>query len=396
MRHRVIVLFFFIAFGAIAGIAKNSKGRVSFQFYGSQWSVRVSDKLHFSMPDSSSLMPYDTVLIKDTYEDCLALKSQKRLNDWAYMKMLDSLSVACYGNTDEAVLMKTYLFKKSGYDVVLLRAGNPLYMGYYTKNTVYGHSFFTISGRDYYSDGEIKGNAKINTFLIGNGKPVSFDMKEQPLLDYKRTRNRIFESGKGKIGDDPITREIPNPIAIEVSVNQNLLNFYAQYPSSGKNYDYMTRWAMMANVPLDEDVKRQIYPTLQKELAGLSQYDAVNRLLIFTQTAFNFKYDEDIWGYDRAFFAEETLFYPYTDAEDRVILLSRLVRDLVGLEVVILYYPGHLALGVHFDEEIEGASVIYNGDRFVICDTMYIGADVGEVLSLFNDEDPTRIILLYK
>lgn len=188
----------------------------------------------------------------------------------------------------------------------------------------------------------------------------------------------------------------------------NLMHFFSQYPSSMKNYDFMTRWSMMANTPLDDYVTQQIYPVLKKQLQGLSQLEAAQRLLWWIQgrvdieesnpkqNCFLYAYDEEVWGHDRAFYAEETLFYPYCDSEDRVILLSRLIRDLLGLEVVILYFPGHLSLAIHFDEELEGASVIYNSDRFVIADPTYIGSIIGETMPTFDNEDPERMILLYK
>ena len=89
-----------------------------------------------------------------------------------------------------------------------------------------------------------------------------------------------------------------------------------------------------------------LYTPLREQLAGLDKKEAAERLLNFVQTAFVYEYDEKVWGHDRAFFAEETLFYPYCDCEDRSILFSRLVRDLLGLDAVLVYYPGHLATAV--------------------------------------------------
>jgi hypothetical protein len=72
----------------------------------------------------------------------------------------------------------------------------------------------------------------------------------------------------------------------------------------------------------------------REKLKGLSQKEAMERLLNWVQTAFVYEYDDKVWGDDRAFFPEETLYYPYCDCEDRSILLSRLVRDLLGLKAI--------------------------------------------------------------
>lgn len=106
-----------------------------------------------------------------------------------------------------------------------------------------------------------------------------------------------------------------------------------------------------------------------------------------------YEYDDKVWGGDRAFFADETLYYPYCDCEDQSILFSRLVRDLLGLEVVLVYYPGHLATAVQFTENITGDYVAMNGKRYVICDPTYIGAPVGATMPEM-DNAKAKIILL--
>lgn len=116
-------------------------------------------------------------------------------------------------------------------------------------------------------------------------------------------------------------------------------------------------------------------------------------LLNFVQTAFVYEYDDKVWGYDRAFFAEETLFYPYCDCEDRSILFSRLVRDLLGLKVVLIYYPGHLATAVRFSENVTGDYLSVNTSRYVICDPTYIGAPVGRTMPNMNNGN-AKVILL--
>ena len=116
----------------------------------------------------------------------------------------------------------------------------------------------------------------------------------------------------------------------------------------------MTRWATYANAPMDEEVVNYLYPQIREKIKGMSAYDAASRLLNWVQSGFNYQYDDVVWGEDRAFFGEETLYYPYCDCEDRSILFSHLVRDLLDLDVVLVYYPGHLGTAVAFNEPVEG------------------------------------------
>ena len=128
-------------------------------------------------------------------------------------------------------------------------------------------------------------------------------------------------------------------------------------------------------------------------IVGKSEQEAANILINFVQTAFTYGYDDKIWGGDRPFFADETIYYPYSDCEDRAILYSRLVRDLMGLDVVLLYYPGHLATAVHFKTDIPGDYLLVNGIRYLVCDPTFIGANIGRTMpDVSNDE--AKVVLL--
>lgn len=159
------------------------------------------------------------------------------------------------------------------------------------------------------------------------------------------------------------------------------------------NDDFGTRWAFYANTPASEEIRQQLYPYLREAIQGVSQQEAGNRLLNWVQTGFEYAYDNEIWGEDRAFFPDESLFYPYCDCEDRSILFSRLVRDLMGLEVILLYYPGHLATAVCFTENVPGDYLIIKGKRYVVCDPTFINAPVGYTMDGMNNSTAHVILL---
>ena len=125
----------------------------------------------------------------------------------------------------------------------------------------------------------------------------------------------------------------------------------------------------------------------------LQLFEAVQQILWWVQTGFEYEYDEKVWGYDRAFYPEETLFYPYADSEDRSILLARLVRDVVGIDVVLIYYSAdHLAAAVDFtDAVVVGDFLKLEDRRFIICDPSYIGGHVGETMPTMKNSETTII-----
>ncbi|MDR1120549.1 MAG: hypothetical protein LBM08_06485 [Dysgonamonadaceae bacterium] len=159
------------------------------------------------------------------------------------------------------------------------------------------------------------------------------------------------------------------------------------------NNDATTKWTFYANTPLSQSVRGTLYPALRKAIQDKSEQEAANMLINFVQTAFEYDYDDKIWGGDRPFFADETVYYPFSDCEDRAILFSHLVRDLMNLKVVLLYYPGHLATAVQFKETIPGDYLPVNKKRYLVCDPTYIGANIGRTMPGMDNGKATVILL---
>ena len=124
-------------------------------------------------------------------------------------------------------------------------------------------------------------------------------------------------------------------------------------------------------------MKECLYPVLRKAIEGKSQSEAANILINFVQTGFAYATDQDQFGYERPLFPDETFYYPFCDCEDRAILYSCLVRELLGLDAVLLNYPSHLATAVRFADNVSGDYLTIESEKYVICDPTYIGASIG-------------------
>lgn len=119
----------------------------------------------------------------------------------------------------------------------------------------------------------------------------------------------------------------------------------------------------------------------------------VDILCHWGQTGLVYEYDDKVWGHDRAFFADETLFYPYCDCEDRSIMLTRIVRDLLGLKCALVYYPGHLATAIALGENIKGDYIRIEGIKYIVCDPTYIGAPIGMTMPDMDNKSAKVIVL---
>ena len=130
---------------------------------------------------------------------------------------------------------------------------------------------------------------------------------------------------------------------------------------------------------------------LKSAIQGKSEQDAANIIIDFVQTAFDYGYDDELWGGERPFFSDETIHYPFSDCEDRAILFTNLIRDLMGLKVVLLHYPNHLATAVQFNEDIPGDYLVINGARYLVCDPTYICASIG--MTMPNKDNKTANVV---
>ena len=375
---------------------------MTFNVFGTECKVRIGENCRFKLNDVSTNTVAD--IIRDEFPkpqfdnllyDCLQERKRHEFSDWAYYQMLLALTRQFYGEeSNEAVLTQAFLYSQSGYKMRLAHDESHLYMLAATRHFIYNKLFYSLGG-DWYFLLEGKQSDKLGIC------EASFPKESSLSLHIPQAQHFAMNP----TGERTITSTKNPDFSFTIHSNKNNIDFLNTYPSSSVNNNFMTRWAMYANSPMSDQICDQLYPQMKVKLAGLTEKQAVQELLwwihgsvdlegvIQSPTCFLYRYDEDVWGGDRAFFAEETLFYPYCDCEDRSILLSRLVRDLLGLDVVLVYYPGHLAMGVCFNEDVKGDYVMLDGRKFIICDPTYIGSNVGETMPSVKDTSTTVILL---
>lgn len=316
--------------------------------------------------------------------DFMILKQERELCDWAFYKFVDEFSKTIYkDNIDAAELLKAFILAQSGYK---LRIGyseedKRIHILMALNEDVYNVSSWTIEGKNYY----LFDSADIEVMKI-----VSADFEGSVPMNLSVGIGNQFDENTSS-SRDLISTWYPQA-SISLSSNHNLLAFYDEFPDYASDF----RWTFYAQTPLNSVIRERLYSQFENILQGKTELQAANMLLNFVQTAFIYKYDEDIWGRDRSFFAEESLYYPYCDCEDRSILFSHLIRDLLGLEVALIYSPGHLFTAVNFSENVSGAYVMIGDRKFIICEPTCIdGAPVG-ISGVGPDTEGIQVGLLQK
>ncbi len=360
----------------------------SFSYMGTTCEVRLPKDLNIRMSGCESCMiatiwkQLATNAMDNTIRDFLALRLKMQLCDWAYLNLIDAFAKAFCGHGNEAVIMAAFIYSQSGYKMRLGRDCEKLYLLYGSKHGIYEKGYIVIEGINYYPLDDKVERMEISDFSFPQEQSMSLYIENAQKFT-------IRPSAKRKLASEQY-----HDVTIDSQVNLNLIQFYNTYPSSEVNGNFMTRWKMYADTPMDESVSQMLYPDIKNKIEGLSDVQAVNQILNWVQTAFQYEYDDKVWGHDRAFFAEETLYYPYCDCEDRAILFTRLVRDLLGLKCILVYYPGHLASAVCLKQQVNGDYISLDGDVYTICDPTYIGAPVGITMPEMDNRSAKVIKLL--
>ncbi|MGC8769307.1 hypothetical protein [Calditerrivibrio sp.] len=296
-------------------------------------------------------------------------------DDWGYFKIVKKTADFIYPNAyNSRILLSWYMLMKLGYDVKLGYNNDAVYLLVPSNQQIYGAPFFNFSGIRYYiiwTDGR-----DIKTLYSYTGKypeaEHTFAFKIESFmmpLDIKSRSVKFTYAGKQYL--------------FNVYYNISNVDFYRDFPQVDLSVYHKADVSKM--------VAESVFNGLRDAIAGKSEVEAVNIILRFVQTAFDYKTDQDQFGYEKYLLPDETVFYKYSDCEDRSILFSYLVRKLMGLEVVLLEYPGHIATGVKFNTNFNGDKIRYGDKIYVICDPTYINADVGMAMPQFKNTNPKII-----
>lgn len=362
---------------------------LSFRLFGTEYRVRIGDNCRPNLKGLGSNEVADAMkaFTKPQYDnllcDCLKERATHSLSDWAYYQMLQKLTDQFYGKySNDGALVMAFLFSHSGYKVRMAHDDAHLYVLVASRHYIYNMDHINVDGESFY----LLDGRKLSVIYLCDAHfkkegAMSLQMSAQQQFAANPTPKRTITSRKN------------GGFTFTVTSNKNYMDFYGVYPRSTIGDNFMTQWVMYAETPLEKGIRDQLYPQMREKLKGLSQYEAVQQLLWWIQTGLEYGYDDEVWGGDRPFFGEESLFYPYCDCEDRAILLSHLVRELVGLDVALVYYPGHLAAAVAFTEEVNGNYYLHDGRKFTVCDPTIIPGRVGEVMETYADTQATLMLL---
>ena len=358
---------------------------LTIDFYGVTTKIRYGDN-----QDAAPLASIDKDAIADFWQQTASAETDKtcadlhnlretlEMNDWAYIIYLKTLSNKRFPDSiSSANLLTWYYMIKSGYNIKVGYDKTGVFLLIPGKQAIYGLPYVDVEGMTYYAVTFSEHSPEEIYTYQGDypdaTMPIDLALDHAPEFTEQRNERTLKFSYQSE------QYEIP------VSYNLSTITFYKDYPATDLDVYFETPLSAESDVTLTGKLK----PLLE----GKNEAEALNILLRFVQTAFDYKTDQDQFGNEKSFFPDEAIHYPYCDCEDRSILFARLVRNLLNRNVIGLKYPGHIATAVRLEGDIDGDAVVYRDAKYLICDPTYINANIGTAMPDYRDVSPEIIPL---
>ncbi|MDE6045695.1 MAG: hypothetical protein K2G10_00120, partial [Alistipes sp.] len=255
--------------------AKPVRTSFAFTFYGTPCTVGLEERHRFSLTgvDENKVADAWKLLSSDAYlpivSECLTWRDRLQLCDWGYVRFLERMTTTFFpaDKLNEARLLQMYILTQSGYKVRIARSDNRLVLLLPSKDNIYAYSYLNLGGCKYYV---VDPSMRQQLFYVFDREfPkeqfFSLQISREPLFSMKAAAARR------------LTAEHYPEASASVLTNRNLIDFYNDYPLS-------SAWNIYAQASLSTPVKKQLYPVLQKAIAGKNKAAAANIQIDWVQT----------------------------------------------------------------------------------------------------------------
>lgn len=364
--------------------AKTPQKDISFDFFGASLGFTVDKNIK-----TASFYPRDQTGVSNFFDTLSTAKTQTllqeikeakkslNLNDWGLYLLVGKISTQLFKSQDDATLFNWYIFNKLGYGVrVAIGDGRVVEMFYSTK-LIYSTPSYNFANKQYFVLSDYNKESPKRVFSYKQEYPdavkaFDFSMSLLPSFPMNKQTKELQSKQDAKT------------VKLTISYNKNLIDFMATYPQ----VEYETFF----NTPLEPQTTAALITALKKELDGKRASDAINFILHFVQNAFAYETDDKQFGREKVMFAQETLFYDKSDCEDRAILFSYLVKEILDISVLGVKYDDHMATALFVP--IDGDKIHVNSKEFVVADPTYINSNVGMSMPKYKNIKPQSYIVV--
>ena len=367
-------------------------------FYGRQVNLHFDPKLRIKSSgiDEKNVSEYFKKMAKCQNEtkalwgEVKGVVDQFGLNEWGYFCLLRTLSEKVFSNVNDRVMFCFYMLRNEGGFKTRIGRGKDsgnltLLIALDNSKQVYSYTFFRF-------DDDNKGNKVKYYCVYGGGKAneavYSYSFSEQDAA--KRQMTLDFTKNLN-MGECNVNRELKltKDKTITLPYNKSHIAYLDDVP--------MTVFPIYFTTALPIESQKVLVNTFDQMKKDYTPTQFISMLLHFVQTGFEYKTDEEQFGYEKYFYPEEVIGYPYCDCEDRSALFAWLVERYTNAKVIGLQYEGHMATAVYFGDnaDVKGDGFMYGGKKYFVCDPTYINASIGMTMPQYKGKTP-KVIKLKK
>ena len=354
---------------------------VSVPYYGTTYQFTYNlDDCRLKSTDTNDIADaweaFSTPSMNQLTADLLSVKLEHRFNDWAFFRLVEETAnrIPQLKSSDMRVLFRHFVLFKCGYKLRMGLIDDSLILLVPFYEQIICRPYLAVGDEQYY-------------LFTDYANKVSGAVYTVPLSDKQEGRlfSLRFQEDIHLMDQSTLITKSYREKEYVAHVNMNRIDFFKDYPQCD--------FQVLAEAPVDPIFEQELFEQLEFQINGLLPVEKLRWLLHFTQSAFQYATDFAQFGEEDYLVPEETFFYPKSDCEDRAIFFSWLVRRILGFEVALLHYDGHLATGVCFEGEIKGSYILSGGKQYLLCDPTYIGADIGQCMPRYENEKPVVIKL---
>jgi len=320
-------------------------------------------------------------------EELLATKRALALNDWLLYDLLRrSLQDILAAHTPaERELAAWFFLSKMGFETRIAYLDEQVFLYVRSEDEVFeipmieeaGKSFVNLSNSGIHARPQGQALYLLNFRPVNEGKSFGFYLTAFPNFA-ERPANRTVRFSY-----------LDSLYQLDVRYDKTLVQLMEGYPLIAER-QYLA-------LPMSNTLAPSLLPQFEQLLDGKSTRKAVELLLAFTRSGFEYKEDAAFFGRSKPMIPDEVFFYPHSDCEDRSALFFSMVKALLDLPMIVVAFPDHLTVAVHLDADLPGAVLQYKGNRYYICDPTgpVNSAEIGVFPKKYKDEAFT-IISSYK
>ncbi|TDO29344.1 hypothetical protein [Sediminibacterium goheungense] len=398
MRKKLYILFISTVLYISTGYAQNtvSEKELVLDFYGDSIALPQDSSIlvDFSEPLSKKgIGDFYSKLTSGTYQlliqQLLQYRDSRKLDDWFYYQLIrttaEKLSPKA-ANYHRYTLYKWFLLNESGYSSTLRFRNDTLLLYVRSEENIYDIPYYMTGDKQYvclnyhdYNNKVAVDAVSFTTVALYDGGTNRFSYKVTRLPQIRNnnfTVKQLYFDYKNK------------EYKFNVLLDQQVQKIFTNYP--------VVDYASQFGIPLSQTTYNSLVPLLKEAVSKMNQQQGVDYLMHFTRSAFLFETDTKAYGKEKRLSAEQTLFYEYSDCEDRSAFFFFLVKEIYQLPMIVLSYPTHITVAVQFDKA-SGTPILYNGEPYWVCEPtpQKKNLKIGELLPSLKNQ-AFEVVYAYK